>query len=78
MISIVIPVYNEAGLVREAAAELCRKLDELGWDYEILFAENGSRDDTNPSEIPLLAHERIQLDIGGDVPPYIFDFPPGD
>jgi glycosyltransferase involved in cell wall biosynthesis len=46
MISIVIPVYNEAGLVRDAAAELCRKLDELGWDYEILFAENGSRDDT--------------------------------
>jgi hypothetical protein len=39
---------------------------------------NGSRDDRNPSDIPLLAHERIQLNVGGDVPPYYFDFPPGD
>jgi hypothetical protein len=39
---------------------------------------NGSRDDRNPSDIPLLSHERIQLNIGGDVPPYLFDFPPGD
>jgi len=39
---------------------------------------NGSRDDRNPSEIPLLSHERIQLNVGGDVPPYVFDFPPGD
>jgi hypothetical protein len=39
---------------------------------------NGSRDDTNPADIPLLSHERIQLDVGGDVPPYIFEFPPGD
>jgi glycosyltransferase involved in cell wall biosynthesis len=46
MISIVIPVYNEARIVREAALELCRKLDEMGWDYELLLAENGSRDGT--------------------------------
>ena len=46
MISIVIPVYNEAGIVREASLELCRKLDELGWDYELILAENGSRDGT--------------------------------
>jgi hypothetical protein len=39
---------------------------------------NGSRDDTSPADIPLLAHERIQLDVRGDVPPYVFDFPPGD
>ena len=46
MISIVIPVFNEAGIVREAAEELSRKLDALGWDYEIVFAENGSTDGT--------------------------------
>jgi len=46
MISIVIPVYNEAGIVRAAAEELRRKLDELRWEFEILFAENGSRDGT--------------------------------
>ena len=46
MISIVIPLYNEARIVREAAADLCRKLDELGWDYELLLSENGSIDGT--------------------------------
>ena len=46
MISIVIPVYNEARIVREAALELCRKLDALGWDYELLLSENGSTDGT--------------------------------
>src|SRR2546430_7237053 len=44
--SIVIPVYNEAGIVRAACEELCGKLDGLGWDYELIFAENGSRDET--------------------------------
>ena len=46
MISIVIPVFNEAGIVREAAEDLCRKLDVLGWDYELILAENGSSDGT--------------------------------
>jgi hypothetical protein len=39
---------------------------------------NGSRSDTDPADIPLLSHGRIQLDVGADVPPYVFDFPPGD
>jgi hypothetical protein len=39
---------------------------------------NGTRDETNPADIRLLSHQRIQLDIGQDVPPYPFDFPPGD
>jgi hypothetical protein len=39
---------------------------------------NGQRSTTDPPAIPLLPHERIQLDIGGDVPPYQFDFPDGD
>lgn len=46
MISIVIPVYNEARIVRQAATELCRRLDALGWDYELILSENGSRDGT--------------------------------
>ena len=46
MISIVIPVYNEARIVRDAATELCRKLDDLRWEYELILAENGSRDGT--------------------------------
>jgi glycosyltransferase involved in cell wall biosynthesis len=45
-ISIVIPVYDEAAIVREATRELRHKLDALGWEYEIVLAENGSRDGT--------------------------------
>jgi glycosyltransferase involved in cell wall biosynthesis len=45
-LSIVIPVYNEASILRSAAGELTAGLDARGWDYEVLFAENGSRDET--------------------------------
>ena len=45
-ISVVIPVYNEEAIVEQAATELCAGLDARGWDYEITFAENGSRDRT--------------------------------
>jgi glycosyltransferase involved in cell wall biosynthesis len=45
-LSIVIPVYNEASIVASAAAELVQGLDARGWDYEVIFAENGSRDST--------------------------------
>lgn len=46
MISIVIPVFNEAAIAGEAARDLCQRLDALGWDYELILAENGSTDDT--------------------------------
>jgi glycosyltransferase involved in cell wall biosynthesis len=45
-LSVVIPVYNEESIVREACRELMARLDERGWDYEILVTENGSRDRT--------------------------------
>jgi glycosyltransferase involved in cell wall biosynthesis len=45
-LSIVIPVYNEEAIIGSAAAELCQGLDARGWDYEVIFAENGSRDAT--------------------------------
>jgi len=44
--SIVIPVYNEEKLVASAAEELGRALDGLGWNYELLLCENGSKDKT--------------------------------
>lgn len=45
-LSIIIPVYNEASIVATAAAELTEGLDARKLDYEIIFAENGSRDST--------------------------------
>src|SRR5512142_2748878 len=45
-LTVVIPVYNEESIVREACLELMARLDERGWDYELLVSENGSRDRT--------------------------------
>jgi glycosyltransferase involved in cell wall biosynthesis len=45
-VSIVIPVYNEEGILHAAVVELRERLEPLGWDYEIVLAENGSRDRT--------------------------------
>ena len=58
--SVVIPVFNEAGLVRSAALELCDKLDALGWNYELILAENGSSDGT-AEILRTLAQERPRL-----------------
>ena len=65
-ISIVIPVYNEASLVQGAAEELVAALEAEGLDYELLLAENGSRDST-PQIVDGLAqrHPRIKsLHVG--------------
>jgi glycosyltransferase involved in cell wall biosynthesis len=45
-ISVVIPVYNEEGILHEAVEGLCTELDQAGWTYEIILAENGSTDHT--------------------------------
>jgi glycosyltransferase involved in cell wall biosynthesis len=44
-VSIVIPVYNEEGILREAITGL-REAMATGLSYEIIIAENGSRDRT--------------------------------
>jgi glycosyltransferase involved in cell wall biosynthesis len=46
VLSIVIPVYNEEGILVSSVTELRARLAELPWSYEILLAENGSRDRT--------------------------------
>ena len=45
-VSIVIPVYNEEGILQGSVLELQQKLKPFGWTYEILLCENGSRDRT--------------------------------
>jgi glycosyltransferase involved in cell wall biosynthesis len=45
-VSIVIPVYNEEGILHSAIVDLRERLAPLGWRYEIVLAENGSRDGT--------------------------------
>src|SRR5687767_13280074 len=45
-LSIVIPVYNEEGILRGSVLELQEKLARFKRTYEILICENGSRDRT--------------------------------
>ena len=45
-VSIVIPVYNEEGILADSISELVGRLCDFPWSYEILLAENGSRDRT--------------------------------
>ncbi|HVU01793.1 MAG TPA: glycosyltransferase [Polyangiaceae bacterium] len=45
-ISIVIPIYNEEGILHSAVVDLRERLSPLGWSYEIVLAENGSKDRT--------------------------------
>lgn len=45
-LSIVIPVYNEEAILHAAVVDLRERLAPLGWHYEVVLAENGSRDGT--------------------------------
>jgi glycosyltransferase involved in cell wall biosynthesis len=45
-ISVVIPVYEEEGSVKELAAQLIEVLDRTRRSFEVLFIDDGSSDDT--------------------------------
>jgi glycosyltransferase involved in cell wall biosynthesis len=45
-LSIIIPIHNEEAILRSAVVELREDLRALGQSYEIVLAENGSRDRT--------------------------------
>jgi glycosyltransferase involved in cell wall biosynthesis len=45
-ISIVIPIYNEEAILHAAVLDLRERLAPFGWAYEIILAENGSKDRT--------------------------------
>jgi glycosyltransferase involved in cell wall biosynthesis len=45
-VTIVIPIYNEEGILRASVLDLVDRMGVFGWRYEILLAENGSIDRT--------------------------------
>jgi glycosyltransferase involved in cell wall biosynthesis len=45
-VTIVIPIYNEEPILHAAVVDLIERLQEVPWSYEVLLAENGSRDGT--------------------------------
>jgi glycosyltransferase involved in cell wall biosynthesis len=66
-VSIVIPVFNEEGILRSAIRDLMRDLERFPWSYEILIAENGSADATVELAESLAAeHANIRVDSVGE------------
>ncbi len=45
-ISVVVPCYNEALVIEQTLNRLVQALDPLDIDYELLFVDDGSRDET--------------------------------
>lgn len=45
-VSFVIPVYNEEAILHAAVVDLCERLEPERLSYEVILAENGSRDRT--------------------------------
>jgi glycosyltransferase involved in cell wall biosynthesis len=45
-VSIVIPIYNEEGILRSSVVDLIDRVDRFGFRYELILAENGSSDRT--------------------------------
>lgn len=45
-VSIIIPIYNEAGILRTAVEDLVARLRDFDFSYELILAENGSLDGT--------------------------------
>jgi glycosyltransferase involved in cell wall biosynthesis len=57
-ISAVIPVHNEAGFIDTALPRLVRVMEDVGEEFEIIVAENGSTDDTADIANRLAAGDR--------------------
>ena len=56
-ISVVIPVYNEAGNIAELVAQVTAVMDTLGKSYEVLIVDDGSTDGTG---------QRLAAEVSGD------------
>jgi len=60
-VSVVIPIYNEADILADSVEQLCSDLDAAGLDYELILAENGSRDATvRIAEAEAAARPRVE------------------
>lgn len=46
LLSVIVPVYNEALLIQESVSRLTAAVSQLGCRYEILYVDDGSSDET--------------------------------
>jgi glycosyltransferase involved in cell wall biosynthesis len=62
MFSLIIPVYNEEGLINELAARSIKAIESFTDNYEILFINDGSTDSTLQKLIGIRKHHsRIKI-----------------
>ena len=59
-IDIVIPVYNEAGVVEQTHASICKVIDELPYEFTVFYVDDGSTDGTCDS-LRSLTDKRIRV-----------------
>lgn len=59
-VDLVIPVYNEAGVVEQTHARICTVIDSLPYTFTVYYIDDGS-DDGTPASIKALGDTRIRL-----------------
>jgi dolichol-phosphate mannosyltransferase len=57
LLSVVVPLYNEAGGLKSFHASLTAALADSGGDYEIIYCDDGSADDTADAALRLHASD---------------------
>ena len=58
MFSLILPTYNEAKRLEKCVREVKKRLKEIGEDYEIIIAEDGSTDGTDRIAARLAKNDR--------------------
>ena len=56
-LSVIVPLYNEQESVRPLYEAIVRALEELGRPFEMVFVDDGSKDDTVPVAASLARHD---------------------
>jgi len=66
-VSIIIPVYNEEAILRSAVVDLLDRFSVLDWPFELILAENGSKDGTVKLAAELSERfEQVQFTTAGE------------
>ena len=59
-VDLVIPVFNEAGVVEQTHARICAVIDALPYDFTIYYVDDGSNDGT-PDSLSSLDDARVKI-----------------